>query len=475
MSQIAAIARHALRTTLRSRVVLVLLALLLAAAFLLPAAIRHDGTPDGLIRVQLTYTLGIAGFLLSLATLWAGCAAISQEADDKTLQLLLVKPVPRLSIWLGKWLALLVMNAALLTLVGAATLATLHTKLRQGDFASAALSRARRTTLAALETRRAPLPEIDAEVRADYAALHARGALPPGVPESAILDSLRRTRLAQHYSIPPGASHTWTFPSLPAPPPYLLVQFRSDASVMGAGQIDATLTLASSDWERTQPLDAIPGTLETVLFDDIPAEVAGPLDITFHNPGGHNATLFFDPADGLVLRVVRAPFIANYLHALATLFLRLALFAAIGTTLGTLFSMPVAGFLSLVLILVLQLSGFIRAAAQVDRQAFVATIAPFGQTGHSHDGDGDAEADAEPSAAARAAATVFYYAYRGTWFALRPLIDYRAIDDLSAAEYIPPRAVGRDLLLQGLLFPAVLALLSTAVLRKREWALPMIS
>ena len=346
MRQIAAIAWHALRTTLRSRVVLVLLALLLAAAFLLPAAIRHDGTPEGLIRVQLTYTLGIAGFLLSLATLWAGCAAISQEADDKTLQLLLVKPVPRLGIWLGKWFALLVMNAALLALVGTATLATLHAKLRQGGFDPAALARARLTTLAALETRRAPLPEIDAEVRADYAALQARGTLPPGVPESALLDSLRRTRLAQHYSIPPGASRTWTFAPLPAPPPYLLVQFRCDPSLIGTGQIDSTLTLAAGDWQRTQTLDAMPGTLETVLFDDIPAEAPGPIAITFHNPGGHDATLFFDPADGLVLRFARSSFSANYLRALATLFLRLALFAAIGTTLGTLFSMPVAAFLS---------------------------------------------------------------------------------------------------------------------------------
>lgn len=473
MRQVAAIAWHALRTTLRSRVVWVLLALLLAAAFLLPAAIRHDGTPEGLIRVQLTYTLGIVGFLLSLATLWAGCAAISQEADDKTLQLLLVKPVPRLNIWLGKWLALVAMNAALLALVGAVTLATLHAKLRQGGFDPADLARARATTLTALETRHAPLPEIDAEVRADYTALQARGAIAPDTHESVILDSLRRARLAQHYSIAPGDSRTWTFGPLPATPPCLLVQFRSDASLFGAGQIDSTLTLACGDWRRTHDIHAMPGTLETVVFNDIPAETFGPIEVIFHNPGTHNATLFFDPADGLVLRFPNGTFTANYLRALASLFLRLALFAAIGTTLGTLFSMPVATFLSLVLILVLQLSGFIRDAAQVERQAFVANVAPFGQDHHSH--DGDTEADAPPSAIARAVATAFYYAYRGTWLALRPLIDYRAVDDLAAAKYIPPRAVARDLLLQGLLFPAVLALLSTAVLRQREWALPTVS
>ncbi|HPJ56727.1 MAG TPA: sodium/proton-translocating pyrophosphatase, partial [Kiritimatiellia bacterium] len=154
----------------------------------------------------------------------------------------------------------------------------------------------------------------------------------------------------------------------------------------------------------------------------------------------------------------------------AGLALVFALFAAIGVTLGTLFSMPVAAFLGLVLMLVLQLSGFIRAAAQTDRQTFVANVAAFGQASHSH--EADSAVPPAPSWAARALANTFYYAYRGTWLALRPLLDYRAPDDLAAAARIPPRDVARALLQQGLFLPGLLALLSAAVLNKREWALP---
>ncbi|HPT17033.1 MAG TPA: ABC transporter permease subunit, partial [Kiritimatiellia bacterium] len=171
MRQIAAIALLALRNVFRSRVVLVLSALLFAAAFLLPLGIRSDGTPEGLIRLHLAYTLGIASFLLALATLWAGCAAVSQEADDKTLQLLLVKPVPRLRIWLGKWLALLLMDALLLALVGAAALFTLHRQLQRGGFEPAVLAAAEQIVLSARETLRAPLPDVEADVRAEYARL----------------------------------------------------------------------------------------------------------------------------------------------------------------------------------------------------------------------------------------------------------------------------------------------------------------
>ena len=153
---------------------------------------------------------------------------------------------------------------------------------------------------------------------------------------------------------------------------------------------------------------------------------------------------------------------------------RLALFAASGVTFGTLFSMPVATFLSLVLILLLQLSGFISAAAQVDRATFVANVAPFGAASRSPDAD-TAATVSEPSFAARAAATALFYAYRGTYLTLRPLLEDRTLDALSTGTHIPPRDLLRNFLQQGVVLPLLLALLSTAVLRRREWALPAIS
>lgn len=443
MRQIAAIALLALRNVFRSRIVLVLSALLFAAAFLLPLGIRSDGTPEGLIRLHLAYTLGIASFLLALATLWAGCAAVSQEADDKTLQLLLVKPVPRLRIWLGKWLALLLMDALLLALVGAAALFTLRRQLQHGGFEPAALAAAEQTVLSARETLRAPLPDVEADVRAEYARLRAAGAIPAAAAESAVRDSLRRAELARRYSIAPGAERIWTFarPSAAgwrrAPP--LAVQFKADSSVPGAADVTATVALRVGDREETR-------------------EVRAPVA----ERDGNRSRRGGGPAAGM--------FAGNYLRALGQLYLRLALFAAIGVTLGILFSMPVATFLTLVLILILQLSGFIVAAAQVDRAAFVANVAPFGATGHAH-----GEAVAAPSAAARAAATALFYAYRGTYLTLRPLLEDRTLDALSAGTYLPPRALRRNFLQQGLLLPACLALLSTAVLRRREWALPAIN
>ena len=468
MSQIAAIALLALRSVFRSRVVLVLSGMLFAAAFLLPLALRSDGTPEGLIRIHLDYVLGIAAFLLTLSTLWAGCAAVSQEADDKTLQLLLVKPVPRIRIWLGKWVALLLLDALLLALVGAAAAATLQHQLRRGGFDPGALAAARQTTLASLQTLRAPLPDVEPDVRAEFERLRAARALPENAADSVVLDSIRRTELARRYSIAPGAARAWTFDLSTGAGP-LIVQFKADSSVPGAADIHAALELQIDGQTFARDLLAMPGNPQTVVFDGIPADASHAI-ASFRNLGTRDATLFFDPSDGLVLRRPAGTFAGNYLRALAQLYLRLALFAAIGVALGTLFSMPVATFLTLVLILILQLSGFIVAAAQVDRAIFVQNVAPFGAAAHSH-GEGTPAVPA-PSFAARAAATVLFYAYRATYLTLRPLLEDRTLDALSTGTCLPPRDLLRNALQQGLVLPLLLAALSAAVLRKREWALP---
>jgi len=473
VKQVAAIALLACRNALRSRVILVLVALLLAAVLLFPLAIRHDGTAAGLVRLHLTYTLGIAAFLLSLSSLWAGCAAVSGEADDKTLHLLLVKPVPRLRIWIGKWTALLLINAALLALVGAVSLATLHAKLRRGNFDPADLAHARATAMASLVDVEAPLPDVNAEVDSELADLRARGALPDTLAEDDVRALVRRTVLARRYSVKPRQSLTWTFGPLPAADAPLSVRFRCDASVPGAGDLPAVLRVAVGDRTMSRDIQAMPGSEQTIVFAGLAVPAGASAVVTLENAGRYDATLFFEPEDGLILRLPRGGFLGNYLRALLSLYLRLALFAALGTTLGTLFSMPVAAFLALVLLLILQLSGFISAAAQTDRATFVKNVAPFGANAHSHGHNADDQG--EPSLAARGLATLLYYTYRGTWHTLRPLIEDHALDDLVAAARIPPRRVLAGVLQQGLILPSLLAFLSAAVLHKREWALPSLS
>ena len=470
MTGLAAMMRASLRIHLRSRLVLPMLLAVLAADIALPLAIRGDGTLEGLIRLHLTYTLGLASFLLGLFSLWTGCGGISREAETRTLQLLVTKPVPRLSIWLGKWLALLVLDAVLLAIAFSASAATLAYRIHAAPFTDADRADVLPRALAALQPLREPPPDVEPAVRADLDRLRTAGRL-PDAPESTLLAQIRRSVLAREYSLPPSVSRTWHYPrpdGLPADAPAWL-WLHCDSSRMGAA--DTVLGWRAGSGAASGTFGFIPGIPRrlpcTLALSDC-TDFASPstLSITLENLDSDGATLFFDPDNGVVLRVRTGTFAGNCFRAGLLLYGRLALLSAVGLALGTFFSTPVAAFASVVLLLLLQLSGFIGGAAQTDRAVFVANVAPFGA--HVHD---DAEA-APPTPLARAAATALYWLYRGTWACIRPLMDDTAIDRLATATAIPAREVASSLLRRLILLPLLLGLLSAAVLRSREWALP---
>lgn len=489
MTGAAAMMRTSLRIHLRSRLALPMLLAVLAADIALPLAIRGDGTLEGLIRLHLTYTLGLASFLLGLFSLWAGCGGISREAETRTLHLLVTKPVPRLSIWLGKWFALLVLDAALLSVALAASAATLAWRIHSPAFTDADRAVTLPIALASLTGLYPDQPDVSATVEADLERLHATGRL-PDLPETTIRAQLRHAALVRANTIHPGAEHLWTF----TPPPHIprdapaWMQFHCDTSAFGVaetaiycypGSLEAALAGAldiSPAWQPTPIVTGMPALLPTPQRLDTFADPrSGIFSLTVKNADPAQATLFFDPDDGVLLRVRTGTFAGNYLRAGLLLYGRLALLAAVGLALGTFFSTPVAAFASVVLLLLLQLSGFIGGAAQADRAVFVANVAPFGAHVHSP-GDAEhsvaAEAAPSPTPLARAAATALYWLYRGTWACIRPLMDDDAIDRLATATAIPAREVAASLLRRLLLLPLLLGLLSAAVLRTREWALP---
>ena len=81
MKRTIAIASIAIRSAVRSRVVGVLIVLLLLAIIGLPLTLKSDGTLAGEVQVRLTYALGAVMTILSIATWWAVCAAVSAEME----------------------------------------------------------------------------------------------------------------------------------------------------------------------------------------------------------------------------------------------------------------------------------------------------------------------------------------------------------------------------------------------------------
>jgi len=126
MQRLLAIATLTWKAAFRFRLFWVLTVLLLGSVVVLPLLLKDDGTARGFTQILLTYTLSVIttllGFYHPLARLRharARCRGVPDadgggEADC------------RWQIWLGKWLGLLMLNAALLALAGGSVYALLQ-------------------------------------------------------------------------------------------------------------------------------------------------------------------------------------------------------------------------------------------------------------------------------------------------------------------------------------------------------------
>ena len=122
MQRLLAIAWLTWKAAFRFRLFLVVAALLLAAVVGLPLLVKDDGTARGFTQLLLTYTLGAITALLGLSTLWLACGTLARDVEECQMQMVAVKPIPRWQIWLGKWLGIMVLDAVLLAISGAARL-----------------------------------------------------------------------------------------------------------------------------------------------------------------------------------------------------------------------------------------------------------------------------------------------------------------------------------------------------------------
>ena len=362
MRRILAIAGLTLRASVRSRVLLSLAVLLLLAVGGLPLTVRGDGTIGGHVQILLKYTLGFAGAIIALASVWSGCSAVSTEVHERQIHLLMTKPVTALELWLGKWLGLLALNALLCLLAGSCVYALLHWTTREGQASSADRRTLREEILVARAEAVPRPPDYALLARQELERRRAAGQVPPDASAAGqfrqVLTDLRISFLA----VPNGGRRTWTF-DLPAAPEAgrpVHLQFRFATSMFDMEEVAGHWTLAAAGRPAFETNGSWrPSAVHTLNVPGGPLAGARTIEVTFENRDPRGATVFFDTDRGLDLMAYRGGFAANFARALLTLFLRAAFFAAVGLSAGSLMTMPVASFLSVALVLITQLTGYI--------------------------------------------------------------------------------------------------------------------
>src|ERR1043165_3559827 len=119
MRRILAISWLTWKAALRFRLFWVLAGLLGGAVVVLPLVLKDDGTARGFTQILLTYTMGSIIAPRGFATLWLSCGTLARDIEEHQIELVVVKPIARWQVWLGKWLGIVTLDAALLAFAGA--------------------------------------------------------------------------------------------------------------------------------------------------------------------------------------------------------------------------------------------------------------------------------------------------------------------------------------------------------------------
>jgi hypothetical protein len=432
MRTVGAIAAIAFRSCVRSRLFIVLAVVLLGIVTVLPMTLKGDGTPEGLCRVRLVYTLGFAAAVLGVASLWLGCGAVDGDIEGRQIRLVRTKPVHAVQIWLGKWAGVLLLDAILLAGVGLGVAVQVQRVLYADDVGPAERARLRRNLLVGRRAWR-PEPAADGPAVSAGGTLHWRFR-----PDGALRSRMNAGR-----------------------EPDLVLRFRIHAA--WRGRTPATGVWTAGPEEAPAPFthavgEQIEGTFRLPLPAHLLPRDGSVLAVSFRHTGvpDTSAPVIFDPHDPVAILVRETGFAANFARALGLIYGTLALLAALGVTFGILFSFPTATFAALALLAVTLMAHVLSPLND-----------PYGTAHHHHHGH---EAETTPSAASLVLTHAGLVLQHGLRHIASPALRFTPLRNLSDGLLISGGETAAAIGILVALYPAVLAAAGALVLARKELA-----
>lgn len=453
-----AVAFLTLKAAFRYRFVVVLLALLIGAVFVLPSIIKHDGTATGFSQILLAYTLTAITGLLGFASLWLACGTLARDIEDMSLFLVAVKPIPRWQIWLGKWLGIMLLNAGMVAVAGTIVYGLLHARASQ--LQPAQLAKLRNEILVARESVDPEIPVIDNEVEQEFERRRRDPSLADMDPNF-VKKQVRAQLEGRLQAVPSGQFRPLPYVFNLGPgartrfkdsPLYIRMKFFTPEYV----GLDASF---DHGWEvggnSVKPLRMVNNFGPDVSSEfEVPAEQIddeGRLILRYANLG--SLTVVVPLREGIQVLTPEAPFAVNFARGLGIILCWLGLLTAIGLFAASFLSFPVAAFVSLAMLVVGLSSGTLK---QVVEQGGI--IGVNTETGTI----------TQPTLLNQASVLVYGSAY----WVLNQVSSFSPVDALATGRSVTWLDLGRAILVVVGIAGGSLGAAGMIILTRREIALP---
>jgi ABC-type transport system involved in multi-copper enzyme maturation permease subunit len=387
MQRLLAIAWLTWKAAVRFRLFIVVAVLLVGAVVGLPILIKDDGTARGFTQILLTYTLTSITALLGLSTLWLSCGTLARDIEECQMQMVTVKPIARWQIWIGKWLGIMSLNAALLMISGVSVYALLQ--WRATKLPAEEQQTLRNEIFVARGSAKEPTyeKEIAAEADKRLKVVMEKNTV-TGEEARALKQQVREQIKANLQVVQPGrARFPWRINLghaknyLQGQPLYLRVKFNAaEKSPSGTFYVEFQVgEPGKTKYWQSGPLSLASDTFHELevppdLFDE-----NGVLTVMARNP--NPTTLLFPLSEGMEVLYREGGFGLNFARGLAIILCWMGLLAALGLAAASFLSFPVAAFASLAALIMTFSTGTISTA--VEEGTIMGHDSEAGTTGHS--------------------------------------------------------------------------------------------
>lgn len=330
--------------------------LLLGGVVVLPLIIKDDGTARGFTQIILTYTLALTTTLLGFATLWLSCGILAREIEEAQMQMVVVKPIARWQIWLGKWLGIMMLNAMLILLAGGAIYALMQVRARKLSASEQTILR--NEVFVARKVAMEELPDFEEMAGRVLRERLKEGPPPEGLPLPALQTIFREQIKSRFQLVAPNQRRMWEiFVANPAEVSGrpMTIRARFDPPVPDMNERFMTYWEFGDVTTKNQFKTNFVMPAEAYVEFPIPPNLVnekGELHVRFDNLT-EKALLF--PDDGLQVMYRVGGFGGNFVRGLGIVFCWLALLAALGLAGASFLSFPVAAFCTIG-VLILSLS-----------------------------------------------------------------------------------------------------------------------
>ena len=365
MHSLWAIAKNTLSQAIRMKVAGVVIVLLLVLLPLMSVVMDGDGTLLGKLQTFVSYGLGLVSFLLCILTIAISAFTLSNDLKRRHLYLVVTKPVRRYEIVVGKLLGILILDVFLLAMFGAIiyVLTLMMPGMAEADPFQREQAKAEFFTARTGLKVKYDEAELLKAAEKRFTQLKETNQLPRDMSQMRVLSELIGQERMIAKSCPPGQVKRWDFDGIDSavsgdPNAFLFVRYKFEAAipvpddkVYGLWRVGDLRQLDAGAERPETPVYYVERDETVRAFHEfvVPARAVaddGFLAIAFfNNPALNPTTVILSEVEVLFHS---GTFTLNYVRALLMIYIRLAFLAALGVSLTTWLSFPVAILICLV-------------------------------------------------------------------------------------------------------------------------------